>query len=90
MEKTLVDRLKPGNSASTNGIGTVSTRFLETIMIALISCKAAEDVMSECFEQLSKSDKLMYAIVKRIVFNPCFMQPVAGFIKENVYSTIDE
>lgn len=59
-------------------------------MIKFFRLGAAEDVMSQGFEKWSKSDTFMNAVVKRIVSNPLFILPMAGFIKQHVRSYIDE
>lgn len=67
-----------------------STRFLETVVIELLSCGAAEDVMLEYFECWLKTDTLMNDALKRIVSHPLFIRPLAGFFNEHLSATNDE
>lgn len=53
-------------------------------MIKIFSRDAADDVMSECFDQSLKLDRLMKAIVRRILSSLLFIQPVPRFIKPHV------
>lgn len=90
IEETLVKMLQLGNSSASNGMKTALARFLESIVIAFCSGGAAEEVMSQCFERWSQSDTFTNAVVKRIVSNPFFIRPVAGFIKQHIDSAIDK
>lgn len=58
-------------------------------MIELISHWAAEDVMLECSEGWSKSDRFITALVKITVSKPSFIRPVVGVLKQHVDLTID-
>lgn len=71
--------------AASNEIKTDSARFLETIIIDLLSCLAEDDVLSECFERWSPADSVMNGVAKRVLTNPIFIRPVASFIKHHVH-----
>lgn len=88
--EALVDMMQLGNIAAWNGIKAVSAWFLEPILIELLSRVAEDNVMSECFPRKSRLDTLMNTIVKRIVFNPLFKQPVARILKQHENWTIRE
>lgn len=80
--------VQDGNSAALNEVEKLSAWFIE--MIVMETLRAADNVMSECLEQWSKSNKIMIAIVKQIVFVLLFIRLVPEFIKQHVMdSTID-
>lgn len=77
-----MDTMRRGNNAALNDIDMAFTRFLETVIIELISRGPAGDVTSMCFEQWSQSDKFMKVVLDQIVSNPLLAQPVAGSSKK--------
>lgn len=85
-----VNRLQLGNKNFFNAAKAESARFLETIAIALISCRTSNDVLLERFERWSNSEKLMSAIVKQTVNSPLFIRQLSSFIKQHVESTTEE
>lgn len=90
IEDTLSDMLKLGKNVASNGIKTSSARFLERMVIELFNHVVAENVMSQSPEQWLQSATIIPDFVKRIVFNLLYLQPVAGFRKQHMVSTIDE
>lgn len=82
--------LQLGNIAALNKIKSTCALFLEAIVIELFSRRAADDDMSECFEQRSKSDKFINAIVLRVLSKPVSTWPVGGLNMQHVDATIDE
>lgn len=64
IEDTLFDMLQHGNSAASNGSRPPSVRFLETVVAKLFSGVPGDDIMSNCSERWTKSDKSMNAVVK--------------------------
>lgn len=54
-------------SAGSNGSKTAFRRFLESTVIKLLRCRAAEKVFKDCLERWSKSDLLLNSIVNQVV-----------------------
>lgn len=82
--------LQLGNSAATNGIKTALVRFLKTVIPKLFSQEAVDSAMSEYLDCCIMSDKSINAVVKRIMSKITFIRSVAGFIKRNVDSSLDD
>lgn len=90
IEETPVNMVQLCSNATSNGIRTAPTGFLDKIVNSSFSEGAAEIVMSKYFEQLSKWNKYMNAIVMRIVSHTLFTRPLAWIIKQHEYSRIIE
>lgn len=90
MEETLFDMLPLCNSVTSIGAKTELDQWLEMLVIESFSCRATDDVMSECFGRWSKQDIVMNNVVMQVVSSTLFIRPRAGFIKQHVDVTIDE
>lgn len=86
--EALVDLVQLGNNAAMNWVRKAPARFLETIVIQLFSCGAADNVISEYFEWRSQLDTFINAAMKQMVSNPWPIRPVAEFIKWYVNTII--
>lgn len=89
IEEKLVDLAQLGCGAALTRTRAASARFLETILVKVFRCGAADDVTSQCFEQWKKSDTFMNAAVEQIVAKPFFILPVGGSIKQHNYEATD-
>lgn len=83
IEDIFVNMLQRVNNDAWNRIKTSSAWFPKRIMVELFSPEAAEDVMAQCFEQLSQPDKFMNVGVKKIVCSQLFIPRKARFAKPN-------
>lgn len=88
-EKSLVDTLQLGNSATSDGLKAASPQIQETEVAAFLSRVKAGGVLSRFFEQWSKSDTFMSAILMHVFFH-LVTRPMGIFSSLDVYSTIDE
>lgn len=90
MKETLVDMFQLGHSPASSRIREVSVWFLKKVAAKISSGGSGDDKMSDCLDRWKKSDKLMKAVVKRIVFSPLLTRPVAGFMKHHVDTIVDK
>lgn len=90
IEERLVDMLQLKKNAASSGMKTSSVHFPENETIELLSHRAIDDVILQCFQRWSQSDRFMNTFIKRIEYNPLVIRLVAGLIRKHVNATIKE
>lgn len=90
IKKTGFDLFRLRYSAAADSVKTESIRFLETFLAEEFSCGTANDVVPEYIEEGLKWDRILNAVVKRVIASPLFKRLVARLIKKHVDSVVDE
>lgn len=65
-EETSVNMPELGVSAASNEIKTAPDWLLQTILIELFSCEAADDIVLQCFERRPTAYTSMNAVIEQI------------------------
>lgn len=86
----LIDKIQHSQNATSYSKQTRSSRLLDEKIIGLFSRESTNNVILQGVERSSYLATFLNAVTKQTGFMPLLTLPMAGFMKQNVKSTVDE
>lgn len=89
-EDALVDMLKTGYLAATDGVKNASYQFIENVLKEMTLKGTLDDLFIRNLERWSQAHHFMNAFTQRVLNARSFTNPLATFVKQRMDNSLDE